>query len=393
MIMLKRSSFVQLAHAIQDDRPVQGLTHCFYRYPARFSPLFARAAIEAFTNEGDTVFDPFIGGGTTIVEASALGRRGVGTDISSLAIFLTRVKTTLLSDDDITQIKKWLTNVDRWLNLRNDALRPTEWILSGYQRNISSRTTWPTRKATELAIGELWRLGNVQQDFVRCALLKTAQWALDCRTRIPTAKEFRHRLVVHSEEMLDGLRELRREVRRFTRPVEPLCINRSLIGIEDDERAKVFFPPKLVVCSPPYPGIHVLYHRWQVNGRRETPAPFWIANSLDGNGASHYTFGDRGQRGLEAYFEQAGKVYRSLRKVVDQQTTLVQLVAFSSPSWQLQRFLQILSEAGFSEVNYSEISNSDDGRLWRSIPHRKFYADQRGHIPASKEVLLIHKIS
>jgi hypothetical protein len=39
---------------------------------------------------------------------------------------------------------------------------------------------------------------------------------------------------------------------------------------------------KLIVTSPPYPGVHVLYHRWHVDGRRETPAPYWIAGCNDG---------------------------------------------------------------------------------------------------------------
>src|SRR5258708_22287861 len=83
--------------AIKSTEPVSGYTHTFYRYPARFSPLFARAAIERLTRPGDVVLDPFVGGGTSMVEAQALGRRGVGSDVSSLAVFLTTTKTTLLS--------------------------------------------------------------------------------------------------------------------------------------------------------------------------------------------------------------------------------------------------------------------------------------------------------
>jgi len=35
-----------LIAAARDQAPVTGLTHNFYRYPARFSPRFVRAAIE-----------------------------------------------------------------------------------------------------------------------------------------------------------------------------------------------------------------------------------------------------------------------------------------------------------------------------------------------------------
>ena len=58
--------------AVRSRERICGLSHSFYRYPARFSPLFARAAIAAFTNPGDVVLDPFMGGGTTLVEAARL---------------------------------------------------------------------------------------------------------------------------------------------------------------------------------------------------------------------------------------------------------------------------------------------------------------------------------
>ena len=54
--------------AILSQSPSKGFTHTFYRYPARFSPEFARAAINTFTKQNDVVFDPFMGSGTTLVE-------------------------------------------------------------------------------------------------------------------------------------------------------------------------------------------------------------------------------------------------------------------------------------------------------------------------------------
>jgi hypothetical protein len=48
------SKIANLVEAAYDCKPVNGLTHDFYRYPARFSPKFARAAIEAFTEVSDS---------------------------------------------------------------------------------------------------------------------------------------------------------------------------------------------------------------------------------------------------------------------------------------------------------------------------------------------------
>ena len=59
----------RLIEATRYQGRVKGLTHEFYRYPARFSPTFVREFIETFTKPGDWVFDPFVGGGTTLVEA------------------------------------------------------------------------------------------------------------------------------------------------------------------------------------------------------------------------------------------------------------------------------------------------------------------------------------
>lgn len=68
-----------IIRAAQDGSRVAGFTHDFYRYPARFSPVFVRSVLEHYTQPGDWVVDPFAGGGTTLVEALALGRNALGT--------------------------------------------------------------------------------------------------------------------------------------------------------------------------------------------------------------------------------------------------------------------------------------------------------------------------
>jgi len=79
--------------AAADQSPVAGTTHAFYRYPARFSPVFARACIEHLSDPGDTVLDPYMGGGTTVVESLLTGRRAIGSDLNELAVFIASVLT------------------------------------------------------------------------------------------------------------------------------------------------------------------------------------------------------------------------------------------------------------------------------------------------------------
>lgn len=399
MKSFNQENIQKLVEALHDRKLINGLTHSFYRYPARFSPRFARAFIDAFTEPGEIVYDPFMGGGTTLVEALALGRRAIGTDINSLAFFITKVKTTPMAESDAHTMRNWFENAEDWLNLRKPPIRSNTWIELGYQKNINGRTTWPIRKLLELALANVSSLPRLeQQDFVRCVLLRTAQWALDCRKKIPSAREFRAQLVGYFEEMIKGAIELqevmKKDIEKSLRldSIHSLCLQRSVVGIESAAIGKEYLPPRLILTSPPYPGVHVLYHRWQVNGRKETPAPYWITGSLDGNGASYYTFGGRKQKYLRNYFDQVLNAYSSLSKISDKNTILVQLVAFSDPSWQLPAFLKALDQAGFCEIQFPAVSQYPDERLWRQVPNRKFYADQKGSIAASKEVLLVHQL-
>ena len=71
-LRLSQTKQLALISGARDSEPVKGLTHIYYKYPARFSPQFVRAAIETFTRPGQLVLDPHVGGGTTLVEARAL---------------------------------------------------------------------------------------------------------------------------------------------------------------------------------------------------------------------------------------------------------------------------------------------------------------------------------
>jgi hypothetical protein len=152
-----------------------------------------------------------------------------------------------------------------------------------------------------------------------------------------------------------------------------------------------WLPAKLVLTSPPYPGVHVLYHRWQVNGRKETAAPFWIANSRDGAGEAYYTLGGRKETELKTYFNRLGGIFNSVRKVVNSNSMVAQLVAFSEPQWQLAQYLSVMEKAGFREIfPLCEKKYLHQGRLWRIVPGRKWYA-KNSNTESSNEVLLLHR--
>jgi len=261
---LTKDSARELEQAVQCCEPVEGFTHNYYRYPARFSPRFSRIAISIFSESGDVVFDPFMGGGTTLVEAFMLGRFGIGTDISSLAAFLANIKVTPQVDEHLQLFSDWLTTLPRKLNLHRYISHPAEWISKGYLRNINCRKTWRIRKLIEMALLELEELPSSQlKKLARCLVLRTGQWALDCRERIPSAEAFREQMMAFGKLIIKGASEMNECLNQIEQTgikghFPPLCLNRSVIGIEEEWKTGRLPPPRLVLPTPPYPFAHVL---------------------------------------------------------------------------------------------------------------------------------------
>lgn len=360
-----------------------GSTHHFYHYPARFAPAVAREIVQAFSAKGDWVLDPFMGGGTTIIEGLALGRRLIGVDINALAHFVTTVRTRPISTDDEKAIRRWAQIVAERVPAPD-----TGWIPSAPIRNLPTPVRLFMAGALDLTGGMRPR----QRAFVRCALLRLGQWALDCRDfDAPRRKALARRLPELLEEMFRGLRDFSRacgaaNVSTWSVVRNRVLLNRSAIGLEKEPLfAHQRIRPSLVFTSPPYPGVHVLYHRWQYRGRKETAAPYWIANVPDGYGARFYTGGSRTPTGEQNYFAMITSAFQSVANVLAPGAYVVQLVGFSNASSQLPLYLECMRTAGLEECEFT------GRRLGRYVPNRKWYAKLQGSVDASTELLLIHR--
>ena len=383
----------RIRRAAQDSSPVSGFTHRYYRYPARFSPVFARSVIEAFSCPGDWVVDPFAGGGTTLVEAMALGRHSLGIDISPLSAFICEAKTLLLTDQEIEAFEQWRCLIPTVINMHAGGVRFERYANAGYYRNLEGKEFWRLRKAIEQSLASIKSLHLPgSETLARCTVLRTAQWALDARKKRPSITDFRHRLYLTAEDTIARAKAFRKQIEKLSVTERPraLMLHRSTAGAHTEELVRNVSPPKLILTSPPYPGIHVLYHRWQVDGRREAPAPFWIAGKLDGAGSAYYTMGDRKNPGLRTYFGQLEASFSSVSAMAGPETTIVQVVAFSDAAWQLPKYLQVMERCGLVE-NRPWGTTVGDGRLWRNVPNRKWHARQKPYSPGAREVVLIHR--
>jgi len=372
-----------LLAAIAANEPVSGHTHNFYRYPARFSPLFVREVIRHYSRPGEVILDPFMGGGTSVVEALASGRKVIGVDLNTIAHFVTTVKTTPLGNYDMDVLREWLTEAQK---KRYKGIGEGEAPVHNLPRHLQK--TW-----ADLIAQVEWLPAERQRNFVRCVLLKTGQWAVDCKATVPSGNATLRQFANHFDEMLTAVGEFgdfcrangtKKALIRRNR----LLLCRSTAGLETESKLTEFAKPQLVVTSPPYPAVHILYHRWQVQGRRETPAPYWLASLKDGHAASHYTFGSRSVLGLDNYFRNVEECFASVHRIVSPEAWVVQLVAFSDAESQLPRYLAAMEAAGFSECS---ASGGGKHRIWRDVPNRKWYCNITNKQDASREVVLFHR--
>lgn len=382
----------KIIDALNSEDNISGYTHAFYNYPARFHPKFVQAVIEYFTEKGDCVLDPFMGSGTTAVEALASGRRFLGIDINPLATFLAQVKTTCLINKDFDAISVWLERTSDYINLRQKVEIQNKWL--PYVKNLP---WWITKTIAILLFRSNLLQNERQKNFVRCGILTAGQSTLDCKKSIPTSKVFLNSFIDKMYLMISSLKRYQYMLRdRVDVPLSQLNRRRKILcspiaGIEKDmRRITKWTPVKLILTSPPYPGVHVVYNRWQIRSRKETPAPYWIINSPDGNGLSYYTMGDRKQKGLLKYFMNLRASLNSLKYFMDKNSIIIQLVGFSDPSWQLNRYLEIMDELGFKENGRA---NNFNEPFMRNIPNRKWYTQYRDDSSFSEcEYLLIHKM-
>ncbi len=119
------------------QRAGHGLHEISYR--ACFKPQLPRFFVDRLTKPNDVVYDPFMGRGTTPLEAALAGRRVIGNDVNPLSTMLVEPR---LRPPSITDVRTRIASID-WRDcgeLREDLLvfyhRDTLRLLSALRRHL-----------------------------------------------------------------------------------------------------------------------------------------------------------------------------------------------------------------------------------------------------------------
>jgi DNA modification methylase len=86
-------------------------TNTIHPYPAKFIPQIPHHFIKQLSQIGDTIYEPFLGSGTTAVEANILGRNAIGNDVNELAVLISKVKTTPITNKNLLSLDSLLNKI------------------------------------------------------------------------------------------------------------------------------------------------------------------------------------------------------------------------------------------------------------------------------------------
>ncbi|WP_236610403.1 DNA methyltransferase [Methanosphaerula palustris] len=103
MISVDGESVPHYINEFWTSRQRQASTLHELSYRACFKPQLPGFFIRLLTREGETVYDPFSGRGTTAIEAGLLGRQVIANDINPLSAILTAPRFTLPQEGEVAE--------------------------------------------------------------------------------------------------------------------------------------------------------------------------------------------------------------------------------------------------------------------------------------------------
>ncbi|MEG1634974.1 MAG: DNA methyltransferase [Rikenellaceae bacterium] len=147
-------------------------THCYHNYPAMMIPQVARKLIEEYFPEGELnlIFDPYVGSGTSLVEASIKGIDSIGTDINPLARFISKVKTTSFDLNLILKSKNLIISSLNRYNLEKHEIYNYD--------HITQAEYWYSKETLDKLMFiscAIKRYGNKQFDFFNLVLSESVR--------------------------------------------------------------------------------------------------------------------------------------------------------------------------------------------------------------------------
>ncbi len=294
-----------LETALTSAGPQDRWTHHFHTWPAGLHPDAAAALIPLIP--AGPVLDPFMGGGTTLVEAMASGRAAYGRDISPIAIKVARTRTALVREDMLTRFRSEARRIS------DDAKRNTQLPTRGvqlleewYQPHVL-RELEGIRAGIENASPEVY--GLLEACFSSILVKTSFRQSDTVNKRVPTKRPKGSTAILFHKKA----RELGRRLEDFGNAVPS---GTPYANIQYGEATKIEGIRSVagILTSPPYPGVYDYLPLQQLRN-------VWLGqpkdDRYDDEIGSRRSFRQNIREGIKAWHSATNRWMREAAKVVE----------------------------------------------------------------------------
>lgn len=236
--------------------------HGLHPYLGKFIPQLVDVFLGRYFRPGDCVYDPFVGSGTTLVEANAFGASGIGCDISAFNCLLTRVKTAEYAVGALETALRATYEESRRNEHRVDLSQATEWLHRWYApralrellayRAAACELDEPIRDVAQVILSRSARSARLTTHFDLDFPRQPVREAYYCHKHKRTCAPV--------EEAGKFLRRYSSDTSQRIRTHASVRGSTELMVLHEDSRtARLPTKPSGIVTSPPYPGL-IDYH-------------------------------------------------------------------------------------------------------------------------------------
>jgi DNA modification methylase len=247
--------------------------HRLHPYLGKFIPQLVEVFLRKYFRPGQTVFDPFVGSGTTLVQANELGIHSIGYDISAFNVLLARAKTKRY---DLKQVKAEILDILSKVGhyIHSNVHQPTLWGDDGREKPITTENEYLNRWFAPQALRELLIYRDLipnyaEQDILKVILSRSARSArltthydLDFPKAPQTTPYWchkHHRTCMPTTTAYQFLRRYSLDTIRRLEEFATLRTDAQVIVKHADSRYAELPPIDGVITSPPYVGL-IDYH-------------------------------------------------------------------------------------------------------------------------------------
>ncbi len=231
--------------------------HGLHPYLGKFVPQLVETFLKRYFRPGDSIYDPFAGSGTTLVEANTFGAHAVGCDVSAFNCLLCGVKT---GDYLLAALESALEGALESSGRRSQtrAAGASQWLRSWYApqalrellayREAIGELDGPSRNVARIVLSRAARSARQTTHFdldLPRAPKREAYWChkhkRTCRP-VEEARKFLRRYTVDTVRRLHAFSELRSDADVAVLHGDARTVELSLV-------------PTGMITSPPYPGL------------------------------------------------------------------------------------------------------------------------------------------